>query len=177
MADDSRNARLRHPRLFAVVSALLVSVVAVAACSALQTTYVLSSRCVVEIGDGVFTVIFPGIVDRRGPPARGIEFALSRPRERGFRRLGLVLPSRAEGPSSGLTTGVRIPLWLPAAPLALALILISRRRRAAEGVPCTSCAYDLTGNVSGTCPECGRRIPAQLDSKPATREPRRGRAP
>jgi predicted Zn-ribbon and HTH transcriptional regulator len=25
-----------------------------------------------------------------------------------------------------------------------------------HGIPCcTSCGYDLTGNVSGACPECG----------------------
>jgi hypothetical protein len=23
---------------------------------------------------------------------------------------------------------------------------------------CPACGYDLTGNVSGTCPECGRKI-------------------
>ena len=26
---------------------------------------------------------------------------------------------------------------------------------------CKSCGYDLTGNVSGICPECGRPIPPQ----------------
>jgi hypothetical protein len=30
-------------------------------------------------------------------------------------------------------------------------------RRSAPG-HCGSCAYDLTGNVSGTCPECGRAV-------------------
>ena len=29
-----------------------------------------------------------------------------------------------------------------------------RRRRAAGGL-CVYCGYDLTGNVSGVCPECG----------------------
>ena len=29
-----------------------------------------------------------------------------------------------------------------------------RRRRAATGL-CAACGYDLTGNVSGVCPECG----------------------
>lgn len=24
---------------------------------------------------------------------------------------------------------------------------------------CRNCGYNLTGNASGTCPECGRRIP------------------
>ncbi len=33
------------------------------------------------------------------------------------------------------------------------------RRRIPPG-HCRKCGYDLTGNVSGVCPECGERIPA-----------------
>jgi hypothetical protein len=33
------------------------------------------------------------------------------------------------------------------------------RRRARSGRPlCRSCSYDLTGNISGVCPECGKSI-------------------
>ncbi len=28
-----------------------------------------------------------------------------------------------------------------------------------DGRHCTNCEYDLTGNVSGACPECGREVP------------------
>lgn len=34
-----------------------------------------------------------------------------------------------------------------------------RRDREARG-QCPSCGYDLTGNVSGVCPECGDVVPA-----------------
>jgi hypothetical protein len=50
-----------------------------------------------------------------------------------------------------------LPLWVPfllaAFPTAV-LLWLDRRR-----IPphcCQSCGYDLTGNVSGVCPECGR---------------------
>jgi len=33
----------------------------------------------------------------------------------------------------------------------------ARRRRDKKGA-CVDCGYDLTGNVSGTCPECGNEI-------------------
>jgi hypothetical protein len=58
---------------------------------------------------------------------------------------------------------VRVPHWMPLA-LAAVLPLLqaglrvrgrARRRRRAARRQCPSCAYDLTGNVSGTCPECG----------------------
>jgi predicted RNA-binding Zn-ribbon protein involved in translation (DUF1610 family) len=79
------------------------------------------------------------------------------------------------GPTYGLTmpivdnfsigigdTGIfAIPLWiflLP--PLALAVFL-SRRRRFPEH-HCQSCGYDLTGNISGVCPECGTDVPVGI---------------
>ena len=51
-----------------------------------------------------------------------------------------------------------------AAPTAIAVFLWYRwdrphelrRRRRAMGL-CVQCGYDLTGNVSGVCPECGTR--------------------
>ena len=36
-----------------------------------------------------------------------------------------------------------------------------------DGMPhCAKCEYNLTGNVSGTCPECGTSIPADLMRRP-----------
>ena len=40
----------------------------------------------------------------------------------------------------------------------------SRRRRHL----CLACGYSLTGNVSGTCPECGTAIPAKASEAGAT---------
>src|SRR5262245_28797653 len=50
---------------------------------------------------------------------------------------------------------IYIPLWIPFLLLALPAALLWRhdRRRRAFGA-CT-CGYNLTGNVSGRCPECG----------------------
>lgn len=59
----------------------------------------------------------------------------------------------------------RFLLWLPPAVFgALALPLWIADRRARLPHECPRCRYDLTGNVSGICPECG----APLDDK--TRE-------
>ncbi len=35
---------------------------------------------------------------------------------------------------------------------------------------CAMCQYDLTGNVSGVCPECGREIPGRLAAEALDRE-------
>jgi hypothetical protein len=52
------------------------------------------------------------------------------------------------------------PIW-PVATAAGAvgggLIYLSRRRVRAAGC-CSSCGYNLTGNVSGVCPECGTAV-------------------
>jgi hypothetical protein len=49
-----------------------------------------------------------------------------------------------------------VPLWLPLALVAgpTAFLWWLDRRRIPPG-HCRKCGYNLTGNVSGTCPECG----------------------
>ena len=56
-----------------------------------------------------------------------------------------------------------VPLWfacpLTALPTALWLFAFARRRRRVLSGHCVVCGYNLTGNVSGKCPECGTVIP------------------
>ncbi len=67
-----------------------------------------------------------------------------------------------------------LPLWTPLLIFAtyptLAFIRgpVRRWRRRRRGL-CVKCAYNLTGNVSGVCPECGVRL--------ATRRVSKGRTP
>lgn len=54
--------------------------------------------------------------------------------------------------------GFRVFVFLVASvPVATAIVaLIKRRYRRRDGAEtCVTCGYDLTGNVSGVCPECG----------------------
>jgi len=52
--------------------------------------------------------------------------------------------------------GFAVPLWLPVMLLFIASIF-PRDRKSAKQWHCM-CGYDLTGNISGTCPECGRDV-------------------
>jgi uncharacterized RDD family membrane protein YckC len=72
-----------------------------------------------------------------------------------------------------------LPLVIPFAPLIVAFLLLKGRRWGdtwantrvilkkhayrppfdIRGIMCTHCGYNLTGNVSGRCPECGHDIP------------------
>ena len=48
-----------------------------------------------------------------------------------------------------------------AAGVALSLVLTAIRRHFTRQRPiglCRKCAYSLTGNLSGVCPECGTRV-------------------
>ena len=59
------------------------------------------------------------------------------------------------------TIAVRIPVWqLVVAFLALPILLVgwpaARRWRRRRRGQCEACGYNLTGNVSGVCPECGQ---------------------
>jgi hypothetical protein len=62
---------------------------------------------------------------------------------------------------------LHLPLWIPLACLAVvtgALPWVDYRFRFAPG-HCQNCGYNLTGNVSGRCPECG--TPIEHEGRPA----------
>ena len=57
---------------------------------------------------------------------------------------------------------VTIPLWFPvlvfaALPMVWVRSARQQRRRRSAGL-CPACAYNLTGNTSGVCPECGTAV-------------------
>ena len=69
------------------------------------------------------------------------------------------------------TTTLLIPCWMPFVLLAaypcIALVagIIRRRReklRRQNEMRCLQCGYDLTGNVTGVCPECGSDATSQF---------------
>ncbi|HUU97923.1 MAG TPA: hypothetical protein VM487_19475 [Phycisphaerae bacterium] len=55
-------------------------------------------------------------------------------------------------------TSVVLPLWIPVVALAIPTTFLWWRDRRVAIAHCQSCGYDLTGNVSGVCPECGMRV-------------------
>lgn len=63
---------------------------------------------------------------------------------------------------------IGIPLWTPAVLIGGVWTLprvhraVVRRRRRERGV-CVECCYDLTGNASGVCPECGAKMDTSGD--------------
>ncbi len=74
------------------------------------------------------------------------------------------LPTRFH-PGSGSPNVVVFPLWLPFLLIALPtgyLFWSDHRRRMRIGC-CEKCGYDLTGNKSGMCPECGMMTVVKKD--------------
>lgn len=60
---------------------------------------------------------------------------------------------------------VFIPLWLPLLPLLiLAAVVIYRDRTRRPPGHCRKCGYDLKGNTTGRCPECGTPDPEWLEA-------------
>jgi hypothetical protein len=53
---------------------------------------------------------------------------------------------------------VTIPLWLLFVLVLLPTAFLWYRDRRIPPGHCRKCGYDLTGNVSGTCPECGEKV-------------------
>ena len=96
-----------------------------------------------------------------------------------YERVGVGAPELFRLAGFQLTTGIRpdprdpnrrhrltlvVPLWFVAlltaiAPARAVTRYIRQRRRGLDAPRlCRTCSYDLTGNVSGVCPECGTRI-------------------
>jgi len=72
----------------------------------------------------------------------------------------LQLPDvRSMGPK---WTKIVIPFWVPLGLFllypTLVFIQVRRLKRRQKMGHCKNCGYNLTGNVSGKCPECGTSI-------------------
>jgi len=58
--------------------------------------------------------------------------------------------------SRGAVSGFWVPLWMPLAVVGgIAGLLFWQDRRRVPPGHCGKCGYNLSGNVSGVCPECG----------------------
>ncbi|MBN1858452.1 hypothetical protein JW848_04525 [Candidatus Bipolaricaulota bacterium] len=69
---------------------------------------------------------------------------------------------------NGFYIGLVLPLWIPfvIAVIPTGVLWYLDRRRIPPGY-CRKCGYDLTGNVSGVCPECGEHI-SGVDGSPGS---------
>jgi hypothetical protein len=91
-------------------------------------------------------------------------------------RLGLSLPSfEISLPfGGGPVRELWVPFWLITTVLIVLCTIVPRRPRIGPK-DCPHCGYDLTGNVSGACSECGTRIPEKqrtlLTVSPNARHP------
>ncbi len=69
----------------------------------------------------------------------------------------IILFGQVHGPETAAAI-----VWLAAITIGILIAFLGRRadqplKWAAEG-KCGQCGYDLTGNVSGVCPECGTKL-------------------
>ena len=101
-------------------------------------------RASVVVESGVFIALWSAA------PAAGLEWFISPAEPRRLSPLFEWFPSEV--------SAMFIPCWLPLALLIIptALLLWLDRRRIRRG-HCWKCGYNLRGNVSGRCPECGRK--------------------
>lgn len=78
-------------------------------------------------------------------------------------RYGLLLPSLEHDESKNYWEGY-LPLWLPFLMFAAPTAFLWYRDRRIPAGHCQACGYDLRGNVSGICPECGKQIPVPVNT-------------
>lgn len=84
--------------------------------------------------------------------------------------LGGLIEHNASAAGSTYAHTFRSDLWFPAACsgalLLAAIIWVVRSRRIRARDACRNCGYDLAGNESGTCPECGTPLLAATQDGP-----------
>jgi hypothetical protein len=145
-------------------------IVWLALCLLAMLLYVVSSAVVVSAASGALgskrfdIALVPGEIRLTAQPALGTErwsFDVMGVENSGyFSRTSLVLGFGAI--RSGGVQEWYVPLW-PWPWLCLAgAVLTFARGRPGDTPHCPRCDYDLTGNVSGVCPECGESIAASL---------------
>lgn len=94
-----------------------------------------------------------------------------------YQRIGFFLPKpqifTKSRSSPNTRFAINIPYWLPLLIAGIATsVLFYRDRRIPPG-HCQTCRYNLTGNTSGVCPECGAvvEINPALTASAGTQEP------
>lgn len=108
---------------------------------------------------GLFVSVHDGYLAATVPSRGGFEcVALSShlPRGRALRWLPTLSWRKASERTYVFTN---LPLWIPAFVADCAAAYFHRKARPARPRVCPKCAYDLTSNESGVCPECGTPIP------------------
>jgi hypothetical protein len=76
---------------------------------------------------------------------------------------------RSGQPAESVLFPAAVHLALAVSPIVLCALscwLLYRWKRASRPDHCRTCGYDLTGNVSGICPECGTPVPTSDGSDP-----------
>jgi len=61
----------------------------------------------------------------------------------------------------GGVRGLLIPYWATLVPILCACGWLMRTRLDFSADACVACGYNLRGNESGTCPECGAVVPIE----------------
>lgn len=65
--------------------------------------------------------------------------------------------------SGGVVNDIKLTWAIALFAISIPTVVMTRRRQVRSREPlCPTCRYNLTGNQSGTCPECGQRIPKSL---------------
>ncbi len=159
--DETRRRRLVCLCWFATAANLLLAGVWVT--SGWANLLVVTNRVSFALSEGVTKVDLLGPYHRPPPQRVGITVGWGGPRafdpffwQRARPLFTWIGPYHY---SSWGTTTIVTPLWLLQGVCALPAIVLwivwrrsCRRYRAGH---CRRCGYDLTGNVSGVCPECG----------------------
>jgi len=110
-----------------------------------------------DVGFGLSSYSYPGM-------GSDLEYLISdNPDGHKWTLGGLGFYFARESISGGADWWIVLPGWFVTLLAGIVSIGVARRRRPKSRATgrCSKCSYDLTGNQSGICPECGTPLPRQ----------------
>jgi hypothetical protein len=141
----------------AIIVVLTLAAVGTACLWALNS---LNANLLVEASDGGLSIVVAYDRDPE-PPRTTVEYRLGRFALKRSAAHGIALPGGLV-PQTVMWT-LEMPLWALLVLFAVYPLVgftrgpVRRWQRSRKGL-CLQCGYDLTGNVSGVCPECGEAV-------------------
>ncbi len=118
--------------------------------------HLFTGRAIISLSEGCITIMRNAYATPQ-PPRCFIDLPTNPPWNRPPMAWGLWQPHLRTNPRAQL---LMLPLWLSMLLTTIPAIILQRiLRRPAPG-HCPHCNYNLTGNQSGRCPECGKAIPS-----------------
>lgn len=120
--------------------------------------HLFTGRAIISLSEGCITIMRNAYANPQ-PPRCFINLPTTPPWNRPPMAWGLWQPHLRTNPRAQL---LMLPCWLSMLLTTIPAVILQRKLRRPAPGHCKSCGYNLTGNMSGVCPECGALVSLRI---------------